>query len=49
MMSYPLIQLVHSDAFGSYPVGPHTLAWIDKIRARPAYQRARARLDQAKL
>lgn len=44
MMSYPLNSILHTTAFGKYDVGPSTVAWVDRVRARPAYKRAMERL-----
>lgn len=44
MMSYPLNPIAHTSVFGKYDVGPSTLAWLDRIRARPAHQRAMERM-----
>jgi glutathione S-transferase len=41
MMSFPL-EAARSRA-GLGPSRPHTIAWLDKIHARPAYQTALAR------
>jgi glutathione S-transferase len=44
MMSYPVNSIAHTPVFGKYDVGPRTMAWIDRMRKRPAFKRAVERL-----
>jgi glutathione S-transferase len=44
MMSYPINSLAYGNRKGMFEVGPHTMAWIHRIRARPGWKRAYERL-----
>ncbi|KAL7421970.1 bifunctional glutathione transferase/peroxidase [Cryptotrichosporon argae] len=48
LMSFPLESLAYGDgAKAGFSVGPQTRAWVDRVRARPAHQRALARLQES--
>lgn len=40
MMMYPLDSIAHGTRLGEYELGPATLKWVNKMRARPAWKRA---------
>ncbi|GMK56455.1 hypothetical protein CspeluHIS016_0302950 [Cutaneotrichosporon spelunceum] len=46
MMLFPLNSIAEGTRKGQYEIGPATRRWVDSISARPAYQRAVARIDE---
>ncbi|BEJ13335.1 hypothetical protein CspHIS471_0305090 [Cutaneotrichosporon sp. HIS471] len=46
MMFYPLNSIARGTRKGEYELGQATKRWLDGVQARPAYQRARERIDQ---
>lgn len=46
MMFYPLHSIAKGSRKGQFEVGDATKRWIDSVHARPAYQRAAARMEE---
>jgi len=46
MMEFPLHSIAYGGRKNSFTLGPKTQAWVDAIRARPAFERAMARIKE---
>lgn len=44
MMFFPLNSIAGGSRKGQYELGPKTLAWVERIKQRPAWQRGEERL-----
>lgn len=46
MMEFPLNSIAYGGRKNAFVLGPKTQAWIDAVRARPAFERAMARMKE---
>lgn len=45
MMCYPINVLVNTDRMPEIKVGPNLRKWMSAVEARPAFQRAKKRIE----
>lgn len=46
MMCYPINVLVNTDRMPEINVGPNLRKWMQRVEARPAFQRAKGKIEE---